>query len=49
MNDGDITTTDEFIKNDIRAEISCACNNYEIVSMETTILTKDGGNNGQTE
>jgi len=41
MNDGDITTTDDFIKNDIWAEISCACNNYKIVGMETTILTKE--------
>lgn len=41
MNDGDITTTDEFIKNDLRAEISCACNNYKIVGMETTTLTKE--------
>lgn len=40
MND-DITTTDVFIKNDICAEIGCACNNYEFVGMETTILTKE--------
>ena len=41
MNDGDITTTDEFIKKDLCAEISCACNNYEIVGVETTTLTKE--------
>ena len=45
MNDGDITKTDEFIKKDLCAEISCACNNYEIIGMETTILTKDGDDN----
>lgn len=41
MNDGDITTTDEFIKKDLCAEISCAWNNYKIVDMETTTLTKE--------
>lgn len=38
--DDDYTMTDEFIKNDLRTEINCACNRYEIVSMETMILTK---------
>lgn len=43
-NDDDITNTYEFIKDDLLSEIKCACRNYEFVGMETTILTKDGGN-----
>lgn len=41
MNDGDITTTDEFIKKDLCTEINCACNTYKFVGMETTTLTKE--------
>lgn len=37
----DVTMTDDFIKRDLFAEISCACNNYEIVGIETTSFSNE--------
>ena len=34
-----VMMTDDFIKNDLECEISCASDAYEIITIETTELT----------
>lgn len=38
--DDEINMDDKFIKHDLEQEINCASNSYEVVSIETEIITK---------